>query len=388
MFNTSSTALTIRRLPWAVIGWGTFIVAHAHPKTTSFALPVLLLCLIFAERVGQLDLISRLRPLETAILGFGLSWSVATVFALDPSRAVLLSVPTVVTVLCALVLPRSESRQHFLSFDVTLLSLSIPALSACLEIVATGSADDPMQRLREVDIPWLVVPNDIAWLSCLWPLWWRGMNAPSPSRQGWILLLVVSCLLVVAMMILESRLGLAALAIAIAGELAFKRFRISRSSISAMVLIGVAVLLGFSLFKGWTSSLARLQLWQTAIELFLQHPILGTGPHNFTLHYSNPDAIVNMIDPRITPWPHNLPLELLSSGGALLGLAAAAVLKLRYRRFDDRLPGSSTLAFTMICLFEASTLRLWLGLCLVLLLVPPSPRFTSSPTLKTGHTED
>jgi O-antigen ligase len=121
---------------------------------------------------------------------------------------------------------------------------------------------------------------------------------------------------------------------------------------------------------------ARWQLWQAAWALWLQHPWLGIGPHGFGLEYR---AAVDTawVDPRHTPWPHQLPLELLANTGLISLLAFSRVVQqaligLRSGQADRQalLQASalSFIVFSTVCLLEASTLRLWWWVVLACLL--------------------
>ena len=61
---------------------------------------------------------------------------------------------------------------------------------------------------------------------------------------------------------------------------------------------------------------ARLPIWSHAWQTFLQHPLMGQGPHTFS--YTSVDGIQ-------VSWAHNLYLETLAEQG-ILGLAALLTL--------------------------------------------------------------
>ncbi len=362
--------------PWAALGWGAFILLHAHPSSAVFALPVLLVGLTMAGLLAQVDLATRPDARELAVTGFGIAWLIASLFALDPARALALSVPTAIAVVCALVLPRAESRYPGAALRATVLALTAIGLGACLWVLADGASESPEQLVERAAFPWLVVPNDLAWMGCLWPLWWRWSRAEGGARLRMLAVAAISLVLTLALIALQSRLGLLVLALAIGIELIgtarhrrWMALAIAFAAVSCLVLLvpGLAE-------KGVASVQARLQLWHAALNLFLQHPTLGVGPHGFVLAYPEAVQIAALTDPRLTPWPHSLPLEILCSGGLLLGLASVHLLTLSLRPPAGALPAALGGSFLVLCLFEASTLRLWFWFWFLFLALPHSPR--------------
>jgi len=183
--------------------------------------------------------------------------------------------------------------------------------------------------------------------------------------------------LLLALLVLQSRLGVLVLAVAIALELTGRRHR--RAAGFAIAAVGLALLLVSLTGKGLASGGARLQLWQAAWALFVANPWLGVGPHGFVTAYPEVLQGASLIDPRLTPWPHSLPLELLCSGGLLLGLASVIVFTLRLRAPAGGLPAAMGVSFLFVCLFEASALRVWFWIWCVLMLLPPPARLAPAP---------
>ncbi len=364
----------VLQVPWAAVGWGAFLVMHAHTASMTLALPALLLGLCLAGLLGQVDLARAPSALELGIAGFGLVWLLAAALAEAPERALALSVPTLIAVVCAIVLPRAEESRPGLAFRASVGALTALGLHACLAIVLRVPEGQPERLVELAAIPWLVVPNDLAWLGCLWPLWWRWSRSASRPAAGLVMVLGASALLVLALLMLQSRLGILVLAVALALELTGRRH--ARTAGVAIVAFMLALLLATLMGKGLASGGARLQLWQAAWALFVANPWLGVGPHGFVTAYPEMLQGASLIDPRLTPWPHSLPLELLCSGGLLLGLASVIVFTLRLRAPAGGLPAAMGVSFLLVCLFEASTLRVWLWLWCVLMLLPPPVRHT------------
>jgi O-antigen ligase len=132
---------------------------------------------------------------------------------------------------------------------------------------------------------------------------------------------------------------------------------------------------------------SRLRLWLAAWLIFLDHPILGTGPHTYGLVYQGyfqnlalPDWVG--IDHRHSPWAHNLYLETLAEQGLFGALALGfllwqgfiAILSVPNHELDRisiilrtaLLIGLS--CFIFCALFEATFKRAWALLILAILL--------------------
>jgi O-antigen ligase len=148
--------------------------------------------------------------------------------------------------------------------------------------------------------------------------------------------------------------------------------RPSAWGIAALALAAIAVL-SLAIGKGLASIQARLQLWQAAWTLWRSHPWLGVGPHGFGPAYRGVD-VGPWVDPRQTPWPHQLLLELMANTG-LLGTAAFLLVAMRAIRglrweaeTQARSRAAALLSFATISLLEASPLRMWWWVVLAVLL--------------------
>jgi len=361
----------------APLAFALFVLCHVHVAIAPLALPLLLLGFGWAGWRGEIDFARRLDRVDVASLWFGAVWLICSITALDPARAFELSVPVAIALFSAAVLRRATEPER--SSDVLLLALALLAawLGAATLVVTLAEPRSPESLVAAIRSPWLVVPNDLAWAACLWPLWrvrWWRCRQPF-SRP---LLIALFLLLLFTLIALHSRLGLLLLALGLVLDSASTLRPRARWVLlaTAALGLGLAVLLLFD--KGFESALARVQLWQAAWSLFLAHPWLGVGPHGFVLAYPEVVAATAMIDPRLTPWPHSLPLELLAEGGIFLALGTA--LLLFSARAAIRIPvrGSVLASFLLLCLVEASTLRLWLWVLLVLFLVSSGARSKSN----------
>jgi O-antigen ligase len=239
---------------------------------------------------------------------------------------------------------------------------------------------------------WLVEPNDIAWIAATWP----PMLAAASANQRALLAIPIALALVL-MMLLGSRLALIVSVLALAPMLTRSPLKILRLAIVLSIALALAaLLLDPAIFaKGSASLASRMQLWHTAWQVFYDWPWMGTGPHGFELAYKQylPDGLA--LDPRDTPWPHSLPLEIAAVTG-LAGIFATgllvftAILHCRTEPAPDtgrrRVLLVHCIVFAVLGLFEASFLRLWVWMLAIAILgrLPRRVRATQDHSLTKG----
>jgi hypothetical protein len=370
---------TFSRIPWAALGWAVFILLHAHRSSAIFALPVLIAGIALAALCNQIEFTRRVSQVELGLLVFGIAWLLTAWLGLDPVRSLSLSVPTLVALICAFVLPRAQPPHSGLAQQFTLWALSLLGVLACLAVLASLPAERPEDLVESVALPWLVVPNDLAWVGCLWPWWWRWARERKSDVSRWVALVLASLVLLGALLALQSRLGLLVLALSAGLELGRESRRLRWAALVSATLAAPALLTSSLMEKGLASGGARLQLWQAAWQQFLDYPVFGVGPHGFVAAFPELWARGDLIDPRVTPWPHSLPLEILSGGGLLLVLASVMLIALRLRAAGGLLPRAVGVSFLLVCLLEASTLRMWFWIWFVLMMLPLAERRVQAP---------
>jgi hypothetical protein len=323
-------------------------------------------CLIVAAAVAlwrdAIDLSRAPDTLEWALLASVLVAVLASLWGLNPSRSLALSVPLLAAVPLWFLLARSE-------VGPTLLRWVTPALGATalvqivLVLMATwrGSGADASAWVHTSGAAWLVVPNDLAWIACLLPFL-------RVSAGRWLELGAAIALMTLALWLHSLTLLGATLFAVLVHALLRRGVRLYALH---WLLLAAAVLTGALLLAAlWAPSmLARVQLWTAALSVFADHP-LGVGLHNFVLAYreSSVVPVEALVDPRRTPWPHSLPLEVLAELGApgllaLLGVAAtvrrrAASLCGTGRPFACA-TAAALLVFALLAITESSLLRLW-----------------------------
>jgi O-antigen ligase len=250
------------------------------------------------------------------------------------------------------------------------IGLGIAAfVQSSLLVVAAARHTDmtPTDWIADAGSAWLVVPNDIAWMACILPLV-AIMARRRTDAALWVMLAIFLGLCA----LMRSR---TAAIVAFTVAALFVALRLPRWRPRAWRwLLGIygAVVAAFAMF-GIASMHARLQLWSAAWSVFLDNPWTGVGIHNFALAYRNflpPQS--ELIDPRITPWPHNLVLEVAAECGLIGSIAMLFLVGCLVRR--GLILGRTTLApmhcaafsgllgMALLALVEASLLRQWFWL--------------------------
>ena len=370
MLNPSRAGTFVHTLAFAPV-W--FLAAMATPATARFALPLLAIGTALAAWRGELDLASDLDAIEYGLLFFAIAWIASSLFGLDPGRSFRLSIPMLAALTSLFVLRRQRDAVSALAaFDVGLFLLGC---WQCLQLArALLSGHSGEAAVQQSDAMWLVEPNDIAWIAATWP----PMLALASARRRALLAMPIA-LAVVLMILLGSRLALIVSVLALAPMLARSPRRALGFALALSIVLALAAFfLDPAIFaKGSASLASRLQLWRTAGQVFYDWPWMGTGPHGFELAYKQylPDGVA--LDPRDTPWPHSLPLEIAAVTG-LTGIFATgllvftAILHCRTGPAPDadrrRVLLVQCIVFAVLGLFEASFLRLWVWMLAIAIL--------------------
>lgn len=353
--------LDIGLLGLALLGsWAALAAAPRFPPGTFVAM----LPLVLAVGIGNLTSPDPARSLHLTL-------------ALIPAGAVYLLISGYFG-------PRQSIR---LCLALTLISCAIGGW--LLVVAAVHPQMLPSEWIQQSRLTAFKVPNDIVWMPILLPFSLALFKIqPKASLQSGLALTAVVIAVVLAV-VYRSRLAVLVTAVSVGTFLIL--LREARHLPWAVLVLGVLfgvtdAVLGFGLLEKlqsvWTS---RLPLWQAAWRMFLQSPLIGHGIGSYVVFYQDyldlarlPGWVV--LDPRLTPWAHNLYLEILAELG-LIGLAALAVLlyfalKLWRPRPADSphrpIPASAARAalcsFCLSSFFELSLWRQWVGLTFLLII--------------------
>jgi O-antigen ligase len=328
------------------------------------------------------------------VLLFLLSMALAVLASSDWHRSLTLSAGFIPASLCYLLLTRYTSEPHRLVWVFlghALLSIAV-ASAVILAFVRHGMDEGPDATQTLIDqtgLSLLVVPNDVLLLALNVPLTvalilvWRNAAAATIGIAS----LGASLVAVVLLQSRAATLGIL-IGVAVMGIAASKRRILAYLALAVVAIAAIDALLGFPLLHKFTSICSnREPLWAAAWSLFLESPALGHGPFTFkNLYLEHLPATgwfgCELQDPRITPWPHNLYLELLASHGLLGALAFLTILVWTVRTHWRLLQGADAdstcrtiagglaggfCAFVAAAVFELSFIRFWVVVWLAVL---------------------
>lgn len=333
--------------------------------------------LLFAN-AGQAGSIDR-RVLLAASVFIGVS-AVSAGLAIEPRRALLMTVSLLpVGLMGYLIATRLSDRM--LEFLPWVLALTAGVVSIyLLSIVGLHPGAGPQDWMDAADCSQFSVPNDLLFLAIVAPFVLALIIRPGP-----VVFRLVACAVLLAMslvlLLFQSRTGFIILLLAVFAALLNRR---TLKWLPLLALAGLLVLLadwlnGFQMstkFMHLGTVTARLPLWLSAWEMFLDAPVWGHGPGAYSVLYEAyvsrldiPEWVV--LDFRHIPWPHNLYLELLAERGGMGLLALMAILFvifIRYKRMFsledvdfwlfNALVNSFILLLVASCI-DLSFLRLW-----------------------------
>lgn len=399
MTQSDSMAFSAQRLSQ----WSAMLAIAAYPVLVWLPIPIDLALYALtlgggiAVIVGEPVTGSQHRALPDRLLMLYLAVSlVGIAVAPDQLRALALSSALLPASLLYVLASRYLGDLRQISLLVGALMVAGAGLAGLVLLVALSAAEGAATStdlVEQVGSPLLIVPNDVLWLALIAPL---SLSLALSTRQPLVqaLLLVALLLMLTAIVVLQSRSALFGILIGMAviawrsGLLHRHPRRLLGASVALLVLIMLAdALSGFPLLdKLSTLCFTRGPFWAAAWELFLERPLLGQGAHSFVDLYqsrlpTDPGLFCQQPETRLTPWPHNLFLEILASqglfGAGLMGAALVWTLlaALRISRADDpqlRALGAALLGawavFLFAALVELSLLRLWVVTSCALLL--------------------
>jgi O-antigen ligase len=270
------------------------------------------------------------------------------------------------------------------------LLISFLPFFLCLNLLGKFLIHDmesPYQWINQLDNQLLVVPNDSIIFSIIAPL---SIILLLKKPCGYLSVIAgMSILLsIISIILLRSRGALLIMIVSILPIL-FNKFNYKKISIIIVLIITITFITdgatGFKLLEKYINSgyESRIPLWQAAWALFLDHPLLGYGPHMFVFQYQNylPVKGEFITDTWITPWAHNLYLELLSEEGLLVTIAFLSLLAFNFyhaikimKHNDEKISlaglgvASSLIGFAVAAIIELSFLRIWVVLIFFILL--------------------
>ena len=342
-----------------------FLAAQGADATLAAGWMLLVLGSTVALLCGAVDWQRPLSRVETAIALVIAAGCASAAFGVDAQRSLLMSVPLLASLLLWILIVRA--RDTHLAHAAAAAGLAVAAcVQAALVLIAAAAVPQAAasEWIARADAAWLVVPNDIGWIACILPL-----LAAATRRPRAILAILLGGYLALCAFVHSRGAATTALATSVAFIALSRHRRIAEFDARRwFVAIGLAMAAALAVFA-FASMRARLQLWQAAWGIFLDHPSTGIGVHNFVLVYrSYLPPNYDLIDARITPWPHNLFLEIAAEWG-LIGIVpwaflAACVARRGWRVLAAVSPAqcaalAGCVGLLLLALAEASFLRQW-----------------------------
>ena len=373
----------------------------ALPLTAAFDLPLAFLVVLaaLAALAGRRE---RTRPrslVVLVVLGF-VGARLASALAAPHAPVGMQSLaPLLPSLLLFFVLSEwIDTRRHITAVCASLTAAGFVLATALLTASWLSASADADAWASAVPSPMLVVKNDVTVVAVLAPL---ALALASLGIHRFVRVAVLAFFgaLVAVVAVVHSRTALLTTVVAVVAFGALTGgWRPSGRARARWIFLGAGALMlalavdavvGFrfvhKLLHDWQGS-GRLALWMAAAAMFRDAPLLGHGPGSFGPQYRAYLYTLQLpswidVDPRLTPWAHNLYLELLAEGGviglaAFLALAAAGVSminRVRTRRPDDlqRLgaaAGAGFIALLTAAFLEVSFLRAWVTILLFALL--------------------
>ena len=345
----------------APLALAAFVLLQSTAAGAAFALPALAAGAAIAGHRGELDFARRPSRGEWALAALVAAWLVATLASANAWQALGLSVPPLAACIVAVLLSRARCEASCRAGLAALLlaAAGVQSLQVLWAAVRGGAGGPTAVQLA--DVPWLVVPNDLAWAALALaaaPACWRA----SGQRAARVAVVLAAAAIVAAIVVAQSRLALLCAVIVLGGH--FARRRPLPAGLLAAAAGGLLVL---AWDKGLASLASRIELWHAAFELGIANPLHGIGPGGYGSALEGLAPAAGRIDPRAIPWPHNLPLEAFALLG-LPGLAALlAVAAVTWRQLNpSRGRIAMIMAIALIALLEATLLRTWVWCALAL----------------------
>ena len=384
---------------FACVGVCGYLIGVALPLSPMFDLPlaflVLLATLAAVTGLKQPKLSRSLAVIP--VLGFVTARLVSSLAAPHVLRSLQLLAPFLPALLLFFVLSEwVETRHHVAAICVSLTVAGFVLATTLLTVWWLSDTSDADAWAHAVPSPMLVVKNDITVVAVLAPL---ALAAASlrPRRLVQVIVVGFFASLITAIGVVQSRTALLTAVVAVLAFAALARgWRSTRRPRLLLLPVGIVAvafavdaLVGFrfahKVMHDWQGS-GRLALWAAALAMFRDAPLLGHGPNSYVLHYrAYLDALQLPawihIDPRVTPWAHNLYLELLAEQGVVgltaflamgaVGLSMVNQIKRSPHRDLQCLgagAGAAFIAFLTAASFELSFIRAWVTIILFTLL--------------------
>ncbi len=368
--------------------WAVYLYLLSFVLPSLLSLDVGLLALFILGGHAVLRLPCRIPVAVILPLVFFVSMVVmGNVVTTDPHRSLHLSLALLPAVVICLLVSGYFRDQDMVRLCYVLTAFVIGVGGWLTGMAVCHPSEQPAKWIEISCLTAFRVPNDIVIFQIFLPfplvLWRLG-----PGRGAkWLALAAISIAMILAVLF-RSRLALLVSGITVSLfylELGEKRPLMK----TLMLILGGAFLVDTltglhltSKFSSLASASSRVPLWLAAWRMFLEAPWTGHGVGGFLSlyrYYLHPLPAGVVIDPRVTPWAHNIYLEVLAELGLGGLLAFLSLFVFPLKRWKDGrkmqepekvLNAAFVAAFAGFCasgVLELSLWRQWVGLTFLLL---------------------
>lgn len=315
------------------------------------------------------------------VIAFVVSLLLSILRSGDLPVSLLTSTPFLPSILIYLLLSRFMSNTYSLWMVYAGGSVGAALVAVTVLVGAWAGPADPTLLVKSLPTAVLVEPNDVLLLAVIVPLILvASLIAKSLWTRSISLFGVSVCF--AAIVVVHSRAALLTAVLGVLVVLAFQGVRwMWLAMLSACIgLLATDALRGFPMLLKFANRdlfCNRLPLWAAAVRLWYEAPFFGHGANSYRDLYRQQVIalelpVCSIVDQRLTPWPHNLILELLSSQGLVGTLPYLALIIWCFKRayvaahrvgsayqlLAVGLLGSLS-AFCLAGLVELSFLRYW-----------------------------
>jgi O-antigen ligase len=295
------------------------------------------------------------------IVSFLTSIVISNYFGVNPSRSASLILTVLPSLLLYYLIGNYLSQKHIYSLYSAFTFLSLTISTYLLTIAISYNHDTPTYWITKAELTFLKVPNSIFFLVLLSPL--TAILLKSKTKTLKILSIMDLCFILVLTIVYQSRSALLVIVISMIALSFFlipiKKVFIALIGLSALVIL-VDTVSGFALLTKiltypWTT---RFPLWLAAYYMFLTSPLIGNGGGSYVLLYRQSLEqhqaleLLNQ-DPRLTPWAHNLYLEVLAEHGLIGFVLLLALLGFYFKKSFNLIKKSNHNKYPAICIFIA-----------------------------------
>ena len=301
------------------------------------------------------------------IICFLASIIVSNFFGIDRSRSAPLTLTILPALLSYYLITNYLSRFYVYKIYILLSIFSLLISIYLITIAIYYPQENPTVWIIKAHLTFLTAPNSITFIALLSPL----TIALFKSEKNSIKVLAIMNLFftLTLTIVYQSRSALLVMFILML-TISFFLTRLKTAFTILAILCGVTIFIdamtGYGILTkiyshSWTS---RLSLWLAAYYMFLDSPLIGNGSGSYLLMYrqslEHHHALYLLEEHRLTPWAHNLYLEVLAEQGLIGFLLLLTLLGFYLKKAWQTLKKSTQEnKLLVICVFVAL-----IGFCL------------------------